>query len=319
VRTEQVIANKSAAVIRAPARVAFRDGAISRIGAPLSCRVADVHVRTGERVKKGDALIALNCPEAASKRAGLATAHALQREAKAAFERQLHMLRQGVSTERERLEAERSLMSTEAELTRAQAEVRFLGSQQGTMVVLRSPIAGTVVSRNATIGGAAEPGGEPLVEVGNPSELWVVADVFERDLYQIHEGTRVTLELPSVGETLPGHVVSIGALVEGRGRTAPTRIVIDRRNERLRPGMFGRAQLESSDAALALPTQAVLIKNGKLSVVYVQVGPTTFEERAVTTGQPVDGKVLITSGISSGDNVVIQGALLLDSAADQLL
>jgi len=318
IEVKPVASEENAAVLRAPARVAFRDGAVSKLGAPLAGRVERVHVRTGDRVQSGDPLVTLDCPDAASSRAALSTARAAQREARAAVERQNRMLEQGVGTEREQLEAERRLAEAEAERARAQAAVRFVGNNNGTTVLIRSPITGTVVSRNATVGAAVESGGEPLMEVGDPSELWVVADVFERDLHLVRDGMGAQVELPSLRKPLAGRVASVGAVVEGSARTAPVRISIEQNGELLRPGMFGRARIESPEQALALPAAAVLIKD-KQAVVYVQTAPGTFARRPVVIGHPVEGKVLVRSGISAGDPVVVRGALLLDGAAEQLL
>lgn len=318
IEVEQIATQANAAVLRAPARVAFRDGAVSKLGSPLPGRVQQVHVRTGDRVQSGDALVTLDCPEAASSRAALSTARAVRREARAAVERHSRMMAQGVGTEREQLEAERALAQADAELARAQAAARFVGVSQGTTVVLRAPISGTVVGRTATVGAAVEPGGEPLVEVGDLAELWVVADVYDRDLHLVREGMRAAIELPSIREPLVGRVASLGAVVEGTTRTAPVRISLDQQDERLRPGMFGRVRIESPDEALTLPTAAVLIK-GKQTVVYVQTNPGIFARRSVVVGHPVEGKVVVRSGVSAGDAVVVRGALLVDGAADQLL
>lgn len=318
IEVDRVTARENAAVLRAPARVDFRDGAVSRLGAPLAGRVEQVHVRTGDRVDVGDPLVILDCPDAASSRAALSTARAARREAHATLERHNRMMEQGVGTERERLEAERRLAEAEAEFVRAGAAVRFVGKSRGTTVVLRSPIAGTVVSRSATVGAVVEPGGEPLVEVGDPSEVWVVANVFDRDLHLVHEGMAAQIELPAVGEALTGRVVSLGAVVESSARSAPVRIAFDQSNELLRPGMFGRVRIESPDEALALPTSAVLIK-GQGTVVYVQKSPGVFIRRQVVVGHAIEGTVLVRSGIAPGEPVVVRGALLLDGAADQLL
>jgi membrane fusion protein, heavy metal efflux system len=318
IQVERLAAQENAAVLRAPARIAFRDGAVSKLGAPLAGRVERVHVRTGDRVKSGDPLVTLDCPEAASSRAALSAARAVQRAARAGVERQNRMLEQGVGTERERLDAERNLAEAEAELARAEAAVRFVGNSKGTTVVIRSPITGTVVSRHATVGAAVESGGEPLVEVGDPSELWVVADVFERDLHLIRDGMRAQIELPSMREPLVGRVASVGAVIDGSARTAPVRISLEQNDELLRPGTFVRARIESTEHALALPAAAVLIKDQQ-TVVYVQTDPGTFVRRPVIVGHRVEGKVLVRSGVSVGDLVVVRGALLLDGAADQLL
>ncbi|MFY1825569.1 efflux RND transporter periplasmic adaptor subunit [Myxococcus fulvus] len=305
--------------LQAPARVAFRDGAVSRLGAPLAGRVVGVHVRTGDVVKPGDPLVTLDCPEAAAARTAVATATAALREAESGFERERRMFDQGVSTERERLSAETRLAEARAELARAQASVGFVGTGGGTTVVLRAPLAGTVLARTATEGVSVQPGGEPLVEVGDASALWVVAEVFERDLSQVREGTRANVTLPSLHEPLTGQVVSVGAVVTSGSRTAPVRIALDSPAKGLRPGMFGRARIDAAESSLTLPVEAVLLRNGKDSVVYVRQDARTFVRRSVVVATPVDGRVQVIAGLSAGEPVVTRGALLLDGAADQLL
>lgn len=319
VEIESVGAEQSFAGLRAPAHVAFADGAVSRLGAPLPGRVARVHVQLGDRVAAGAPLVTLDCPEAASSRAALRTSEAAVTEARAALERQVQMLERGVGTERERLHAQRALAEAEAERARARAAVQFVGNQAGTTVVLKAPIAGTVVNRRATVGASVDPAGEPLVEVGDPSALWVIAEVFERDLPLVREGATATLELPATGEQLSGRVAAVGVVVDGGARTAQVRIALDGPTETLRPGTFGRARIASPETALSLPTAAVLIKNGRESVVYVEGPPGTFTRRPVVVGRPIDGRVLVTSGIAPGDRVVVRGALLVDGTAEQLL
>jgi len=319
IEVQEVSSEKTAALLRAPARITFRDGAVSKLGAPLPGRVQAVHVRSGDSVKAGEPLVTLDCPDAASSRASLSVARAAQREAQAALQRETHMLEQGVGTEKDRLAAERALAEADAELVRAQAAARFVGNRLGTTVVLRAPIAGVVVSRNATVGAAVDPGGEPLVEVGDPSELWVQADIFERDLHLVQPGLRAFLELPTAYEPLAGTVAFVGATIESDARTAPVRINLDATSHELRPGMFGRVRIETPRKALALPTEAVLIKDGGKSFVDIQTEPGVFVARQVAVSQPVEGKVLITSGIAPGDQVVVRGSLLLDGAAAQLL
>jgi len=314
-----VKADASSAALQAPARVAFRDGALSRLVAPLAGRVVSVHVRTGDRVRPGDALVTLDCPEAAAARTAVATAAAALREAQSAHAREVRMFEQGVSTERERLAAETRLAEAQAELSRAQASVGFVGTGSGTTVVLRAPLAGTVLSRSVAEGIAVQPGGDVLVEVGDPSALWVMADVFERDLPWVREGARARVTLPSVHAPLEGRVDSVGAVVAGGSRTAPVRITLDAPVEGLRPGMFGRVRIDAPDASLTLPVEAVLLRNGRDSVVYVQQEVGTYERRPVVVAQPVDGRVQVIAGLSPGEQVVTRGALLLDGAADQLL
>ena len=304
--------------LRSPARVEFRDGAIAQIGAPLDGRVVKVHVRSGDSVRAGDPLLTLDCPDAAAVRAAVDTATASLREAGAALDRERRMLDEGVGIEREKLEAETKVSEVNAELARARASAMFVGNGSGTTVVVRAPIAGTVTARKATEGMAVQHGGDPLVEIGDPSAVWVIADVFERDLPNIRLGAPAHVELPE--GTLEGRVTSIGAVVASGLRTAPVRISLTTNGKTLRPGMYGRAAIDvaADSGKLTLPTEAVLVK-GKDTIVYLEKNLTTFERRTVVVGQPVAGRVPVISGLRPGDRVVVRGALLLDGAADQLL
>ena len=310
----------SATTLRAPARVEFKDGAVSQLGAPLEGRVVHVHVATGDSVKAGDPLLTLDCPEAANVRASVDTVTATLREARAALEREQRMIAEGVGIERDRIAAETKVAELEAERARAQAAVGFVGMGTGTRVVLRAPIAGTVITRKATEGMAVQQGTEPLMEIGDASTLWVVADVFERDLPLVRQGTSVRIELPSLQGMVDGRVASIGTVVSSGLRTAPVRISVLSKDARLRPGMFGRADIAVTQTSgrLSLPVEAVLVK-GRDTIVYVQQDATTFERRTVTVAQLINGRVEILSGLTAVDRVVVRGALLLDGSADQLL
>ena len=318
--TEMVSGVKSGESVTAPARVDFRDGAVSQLGAPLDGRIVKVTVQVGDRVHEGDPLLMLDCPDAAEMRAAVASATASLREARSALDRQNRMMQQGVGTERDRIAAETRVSELEAELSRVQADVAFIGMGTGTGVVLRAPINGIVISRKASAGMTVQKGGEPLVEVGDPSAIWIVADVFERDLALVRDAARAHVELSSLNSMLEGHVASIGTVVTTGLRTAPVRIAVEHAPGALKPGMYGRVQIDGTAANLTLPTDAILIKDGKESFVYIEQDPLTFVRRPVVVAPHAEnGRIRIVSGIAPGDKVVVRGALLLDGSADQLL
>lgn len=315
-----VTAGTNGPVLRAPAHVTFRDEAHAPLASPFAGRVVKVHVQTGDKVAVNDPLVTLDCPDAAAARTALLTASAAVKEARAALDRENRMLAQGVGIAREQLAAETHLSEAEAELARAQSAATFAGTGTGTTVVLRAPIAGRVIARKATVGATVQAGAEPIVEVGDPAALWVIADVFERDLPLVKEGAKAALELPGRPEPIAGTVASVGTTVTAGLRTVPVRIALDAVPADVRPGTWGRARIASTEAGLSLPTEAVLIRDGKDTVVYVEASdPRTFTRRAVSVGQPVDGKVQVLSGLTEGEKVVVKGALLLDGSADQLL
>jgi cobalt-zinc-cadmium efflux system membrane fusion protein len=206
-----------------------------------------------------------------------------------------------------------------ADLARAQAGAAFAGPGSGATVVLRAPLGGTIVTLKGTAGMAVQQAGETIIEIGNPAALWVIADVFERDLPLLQTGTAARVDLPAAHGTLDGRVVSIGSVVASSLRTAPIRIALAVGTSVLRPGMYGRAEIDTaSSSGLTLPTEAILIK-GKDTIVYVQKDATTFTRRPVVVASPIDGHVQVISGLAPGERVVVHGALLLDGAAEQLM
>ena len=319
IQVQEVGAAKSDSTVAAPARVDFRDGATSQVGAPLDGRVTTVHVLIGQRVAAGSPLVTLDCPDAAAMRASAAVADSSLREARLELERQRRMQNEGVGVQRDLVAAESRVSAAEAELGRVQSGAGSIGPGAGAAVVVRAPIAGVVIARKASVGMAVQPGGDPLVEIGDVSALWIVADVFERDLPHVHPGAAASVTLGVPGGPLEGRVTSIGTIVAPELRTVPVHLSVDAHGASLRPGMYGRVAIDSADAGITLPVEAVLIKEGKDPIVYVQKDALTFVARQVEVAKPVGGRVQIVSGLSAGEKVVVHGALLLDGAADQLL
>ncbi|MCC6876675.1 MAG: efflux RND transporter periplasmic adaptor subunit, partial [Sandaracinaceae bacterium] len=159
--------------VRSPGRVAFRDEAVSRVGAPLDGRVQEVHVRIGEHVDAGQPLVTLASPGAASVRAQLVQARVAVRAAEAELERQTAMQERGVGVRSEEVAAEARLAEARALLAGLQSTAAMIGRGSSSAVVVRAPIAGTVLARAATPGASVEAGGDALVELGEPSALRV--------------------------------------------------------------------------------------------------------------------------------------------------
>ena len=87
-----------------------------------------------------------------------------------------------------------------------------------------------------------------------------------------------------------------------------------------RPACWRKSPFVSAtESEISLPVSAVLIKDGKRRVVYVEKPDGTFEARDVETGRNRDGRVVILKGLTAGERVVVRGALLLDTQAEQML
>ena len=188
------------------------------------------------------------------------------------------------------------------------------------MVTLRSPVAGTVIERKATVGTIVDPSSGAVVQVGDPKSLWVECDVFERDLPTIRVGAPAELQIASVGQPLVGKVVAIGGAVRPDSRRAPVYIELEEQDLQLRAGMFARAAIQGAPTtSVTLPTEAVLVTEDGTHKVFIERGAGEYEPRKVEVGLSAGGKVQVIRGVAPGEQVVVSGTLLLDGAAEKLM
>lgn len=312
--------SQSAEVLAMPGRVAFRPQAQSSVGATVAGRVVALHVRAGERVKAGAPILTIESADASSTRASLDLAATRLASAENFLKRNVEMVEKGVGLEHERVEAEVRLKEARTEHERARQSSGLIGGGRGGRVTVTAPTNGVVISIRVSVGATVAPGGEPLLELGDPGQLQVVAQVAESDLNRIAIGQSAEVELPGLNTRVAARVEAISPRVEAESRRMQVYLTLPNRIEGLQAGMLAQIVLSThTDSSISLPVAAVLIKEGKRRVVYVEKPDGAFEARDVETGRNRDGQVVILKGLASGEKVVVKGALLLDTQADLLL
>ena len=170
----------------------------------------------------------------------------------------------------------------------------------------RAVTSGLLVEKDAT-----------LFLIADLSDVWALADVYEKDLGQIREEGEAEVRTDAYpGEVFTGRIALIEPVLDEASRTAHVRIVLDNRDGKLRPGLFvtvavplrGASEIE----ATAVSADAIQKISG-LPAVFVETLPGRFELRPVETGREAHGMVEIRHGLQEGEKVVIQGAFVLKS------
>ena len=184
----------------------------------------------------------------------------------------------------------------------------------GRPLPLKSPLDGIVLERPATVGEAVDRS-RTIYTISDPTDLWVIAEVRERDVAAVKVGQPAaftTLTYP--GETFAGRVTLIGDQVESASRTVEVRIAVDNSDRRLKPGMFADIAIVTAtrEQVLLVPDQAVEA-DGDQAVVFVVTPDQAYERRVVTTGQAQDGQREIQAGLTAGEVVVTEGSFILKS------
>lgn len=184
----------------------------------------------------------------------------------------------------------------------------------GKPLELRAPIDGIITQRKSTVGELISKETE-VYTISDPANLWVLAEVKERDLGALRVGQDATFSvLAYPGESFGGKVVLVGNRVESESRTLEARIEVDNRDGRLKPGMFTDVEITTTmiEGVLVVPDTA-LQTDGDVQIVFVALGDGKFEKRVVKLGQERHGRVQVLEGIKEGENVVTTGSFILKS------
>lgn len=314
-----------------PARVALDPRKEAIISAWIGGQVDAIEVRTGDTVRRGQRLASVQSPELGEAIGAFRGALARDDAAEARLERLQRLQADGVAAHAQVLDAEAAHAEADGALEAAEERLRVLGvdatvgdphtdEHYPSHVPVRAPIAGKVLNAPASVGRRVEPG-DTLFHIGDLDEVWLMLDVYERDLSAVALDQAVRFEVEAwPGEAFEGRVEQIGDWVEPDARTVEVRVVVANQSHRLKPNMYAKAVLSTTSATaeqgIVLPSQAVEELEGR-TVVFVEEGPGRFETRPVSLAGRTSTQALVRSGVEAGERVVVDGAFALKSELEK--
>jgi cobalt-zinc-cadmium efflux system membrane fusion protein len=222
------------------------------------------------------------------------------------------MFARGVSAKRDVEVAKQALDEARAARQGATSALGVVGARGGSTYALASPIAGTVVRRNATIGHMVGVE-EVLFEIVDTSQMWAEVDVPEAQLSHIKVGKAVTITVENIPDrTFTGVIDYLAPEVSATTRTAKARVALKNPDGVLRANMFARAEIALANAkpTVMVPAAAVQRANG-IAVVFVKLADDQYEARRVKLGLTQGALVEIVEGVKAGEAVATTGGFLL--------
>jgi cobalt-zinc-cadmium efflux system membrane fusion protein len=318
--------------VTAPGRIAFTSTGVAYVAPRVAGRIESIDVKLGDRVKKGAVLAHVESSDLGRARADYLAAATRARVAEANFRREKELLGKGITSEREMREAESAAAGARADLNAAEAWLHTLGVTDDDMAAMkldehpsakfpaRSPIDGTVVEIQATLGQSVE-SNTTIFTVGDLSNLWVLIDAAESQLASLATGQEAVVTVPALpGRTFGGRIEHIGDVVEEKSRTVHVRVAVPNRERLLKPGMFATAEISATSGTVSagaaprvvVPREAVQVL-GTEKVVFVPDGEGRFAAVEVRTGAESGREIEIVEGVAPGTKVVSRGAFVLKS------
>lgn len=316
-------------------------------------RIERAPAQLGATVKKGQILAEVRSDEVAQLESDLLrdtlTLDADIQETKvdldlasSVYQRKSELLKEGIASKADAEQAKRDLDHHQAQMqslqTKQQAIITSAGERLRLFGVnsaelkrlldtrridntfeIYAPRSGVISDRNADIGQLID-NLHSLFVVSDLSKVWLMADVYEKDIEKIQVGDRAVVHIDSFPDkAFSGKVDYMANEVTPETRTLKVRIIVDNPQLILHPKMFARVTLDVGEKnILAVPSESIQ-KTGETYVAYVRIGDNKYVERKVDIGRSYGGFTEVLSGLQNGETVVAHGSLELQGEMLQRL
>jgi Cu(I)/Ag(I) efflux system membrane fusion protein len=259
---------------------------------------------TGDPVKKGQPLFSVYSPELTSAQKELRVADALLADTAA-----------GDATARQG--AERLATAARERLRNWDIDPVAANGDASASLVFRSPANGIVLEKNAVEGTRFMPG-TSVFKVADLSTVWVIADVYEKDLERVRVGQQAAIYIDAFpGRRFDARLTYLYPTLNAPTRTTPVRVELRNPEGVLRPGMFAHVELAlgGGEARLTVPSTAV-IDSGASQSVLVALDEGRFKPQPVKLGLRSRDHVEILDGLTEGERVVVSANFLIDAESN---
>jgi membrane fusion protein, heavy metal efflux system len=286
-------------------------------------RVVEIKARLGDQVKKGQVLLVVQSADIAAAFSDYRKAVADEKLANTQLERAKLLYGKGAISLNDLQVAEDAEDKAKVDVENTTEHLKVLGGNidhPAAVVNITAPISGVITDQQVT-NAAGVPGlGSPNpFTISDLSTVWILCDVYENDLPNVHVGETADIRLNAYpGKVLTGRISNVSPVLDPTIRTSKVRIEVANPTGILRVGMFVTATFhgQKKETHAAVPASAILHLHDR-DWVYVPAGDKKFRRLEVTAGQQLPGNMQeIVSGIKAGQQVV-SNALVLQNTVEQ--
>jgi cobalt-zinc-cadmium efflux system membrane fusion protein len=294
---------------------------ITQVSGPVSRIV----VVPGQRVERGQPMLYVASPDYSQLRSNYLKAKDAYTLAQKSYARAKDLYEHHAIAEQNLEQAESTEVQAQGDLTAAEAALKVLGIADPNSLLtappsfeasVKAPITGQVVEQNVAVGQLLQPGATQCFMISDTSTVWVLVNVYQKDLPYVRVGDTVDIHTDAYPDTFHGRISYVAAALDPNTRTLQARIETANPGQKLKKDMYVSANVDAGaiQNAIALPDAAILRDTENQPFVYVEQSGNQFGRRSVTLGEGIKGQTAITSGLKPGDRVIGNGSLFLQFA-----
>lgn len=324
-RSRDFVASKSAV-----GTIDFNENMLVQVFSQYPGKIVKAFFNLGDEVRQGDLLFTIDSPDLVQAESTLLASAGVLELQRRALARATNLLKSGGSAQRDVDQSTSDEQTAEGNYKAARDSVRIFGKTDAeidqivatrkldSILLVRSPIPGRIVARNAAPGLLTQPGNAPApFTVADLSTMWMVANVIETDAPSYRVAQQVEVRVPAYPDkTFAGHVTTVGSNIDPNTHRQLVRSEIDDPQHLLRSGMLATfvTRIGEPVRSPAVPAEAVVREGDGTMTVWVTTDRRRFERRAVKLGiQQQSGWTQILEGLAVGDLVVGEGAVFLSN------
>lgn len=311
--------------LRLTGAVAYNNFHTTPVISQISGPVNRIVVVPGQHVTKGEPMLYVASPDYSQLRTNYLKAKDAYALAQKAYARAQDLYQHRAIAEQALEQAASAEVQAGGDLASAQAALKVLGITDPDALVqspptfevpVKAPINGEVVEQDVAAGQLLQTGTTQCFILSDTSSVWVLVNVYQKDLPYVRVGDPVTIQTESYAQAFHGRIAYVAAALDPATRTLQARIETSNPGEKLKKDMYVTATVNAGKIAnaIALPDAAVLRDAENQPFVYAGVGSNQFARRQVTLGESLDGQTEITSGLKPGEQVIGNGSLFLQFA-----
>ncbi len=311
--------------LRLTGAVAYNGFRTTPVITQVSGPVSRVVVAPGQKVREGQPMLYVASPDFSQLRTNFLKAKDAYALAQKAYARAQDLYQHHAIAEQNVEQAESAEVQAGGDLAAAQAALKVMGITDPDALVkapptfevpVKAPIGGMVVEQDVSAGQLIQPGSTQCFMISDISTVWVLVNVYQKDLPYVRAGDTVEIQTETYPEVFHGRIAYVAASLDPSTRTLQARIETNNPGEKLKKDMYVVATVNAGNihSAIALPDAAVLRDSENQPFVYAAASANQFGRRSVTLGESLNGQTEITSGLKPGDQVIGNGSLFLQFA-----
>jgi cobalt-zinc-cadmium efflux system membrane fusion protein len=297
--------------------VSFNENNVVKIFPRSSGQVVESRVSLGDKVTKGQVLAVIRSADIAGNYSDLNSANADVTIAKRQMDNAESLFKNGISSEREYIEAKQNYEKALAARNKIQSVITINGggrTSEAGQYTLVAPISGYIVEKKIATGAFIRPDmGDNLFTISDLKNVWIYANVYESDIPKVKAGyDAVVIPMAYPDKRYDAKIDEVSQVLDPQSKAMRVRVTLDNKDMLLKPDMFAKVIVSNREGseATCIPTSAILSQDGKNYVV-VYNSDSDMAITEIDIIKTVGEKTFIRSGVHTGQQLITQNQLFI--------